>query len=116
MEKRNENDGHLPITEENKVMYWDLVVFALIGLFAGGVVRLFYKGRQPLKVVGTLVLGATGSVLGGMVSWLAWPPDPDDFHTGALLMSLLGAGLTLAVWPIAVYGRGTPVVKQNPVP
>jgi uncharacterized membrane protein YeaQ/YmgE (transglycosylase-associated protein family) len=95
-------------------MYWDLVVFALIGLLAGGVARLFYKGREPLRILGSLVLGATGSVVGGLLSLTAWPPEADDIHFGALLTSLLGAGLALVVWPIVVYGRAKSAVKQDP--
>jgi uncharacterized membrane protein YeaQ/YmgE (transglycosylase-associated protein family) len=95
-------------------MYWDLVVFAFIGLLAGGVARLFYKGREPLKILGSLALGAAGSVLGGLSSLIVWPPDADDIHFGALLTSLIGAGLALAVWPIVVYGRARSAVKRNP--
>jgi uncharacterized membrane protein YeaQ/YmgE (transglycosylase-associated protein family) len=94
-------------------MYWDLVVFALIGLLAGGVARLFYKGREPLKILGSLALGATGSVLGGLLSLIAWPPDADDIHFGALLMSLFAAGVALVVWPIVAFGRAKSAVKQR---
>jgi len=86
-------------------MSWDLVVFALIGIFAGGAARLFYPGRQPMKILGTLVLGTTGGLLGGLLSWTIWPAAAGDIHTGALLLSLLGTMLALVLWPSVVYAR-----------
>lgn len=86
-------------------MSWNLIVFALIGLFAGGAARLFYPGRQPMKILGTLVLGIAGGLLGGLLSWSIWPAEAGDIHTGALLLSLFGALLALVLWPGVVYVR-----------
>ncbi len=86
-------------------MLWNLVVFALIGLFAGGAARLFYPGRQPMRILGTLVLGMAGSLLGGMLSWTWWPMVEGDFHSSALLSSLLGAVLVLVLWAAVAYKR-----------
>jgi uncharacterized membrane protein YeaQ/YmgE (transglycosylase-associated protein family) len=86
-------------------MSWNLVVFALIGVFAGGAARLFYPGREPMKILGTLVLGLAGALLGGLLSWTIWPAAAGDIHTVALLLSLLGALLALVLWPIVVYAR-----------
>jgi uncharacterized membrane protein YeaQ/YmgE (transglycosylase-associated protein family) len=86
-------------------MLWNLVVFAVIGLFTGGAARLFYPGRQPLRILGTLVLGITGSLLGGLLSWMFWPVVEGDINYGALLMSYIGAVLVLVVWAGWAYGR-----------
>jgi len=83
----------------------DLVIFALIGLFAGGAARLFYPGRQPTRILGTLVLGAVGAVLAGMLSWAIWPVLEGEIQSRALLMSLLGAVLVLVAWPGVAYAR-----------
>jgi len=86
-------------------MLWNLVVFALIGLFAGGAARLFYPGRQPMRILGTLALGTAGAMLGGLLSWAMWPAVEGDIHTGALLMSLLGAAVLLVSWAVWAYAR-----------
>jgi uncharacterized membrane protein YeaQ/YmgE (transglycosylase-associated protein family) len=85
-------------------MSWDLVVFALIGIFAGGAARLFYPGRRLMHILGTMVLGTAGALLGGLLSWSIWPAA-GDIHTSALLLSLLGALLALVLWPGTVYVR-----------
>jgi uncharacterized membrane protein YeaQ/YmgE (transglycosylase-associated protein family) len=86
-------------------MVSDLVIFALIGLFAGGAARLFYPGRQPMKILGTLVLGMVGSVLAGLLSWAVWPAVEGEIQSRALLVSFLGAVLVLVSWAGWAYGR-----------
>jgi uncharacterized membrane protein YeaQ/YmgE (transglycosylase-associated protein family) len=83
----------------------DLSVFALIGLLTGAAARLWYPGREPLKVLGTLLLGMAGSLAGGMVSWAFWPAVEGQLASGALLTSFLGAVLVLVASAFVVYGR-----------
>jgi uncharacterized membrane protein YeaQ/YmgE (transglycosylase-associated protein family) len=86
-------------------MWWNLAIFALIGLLAGAAVRVFYANREPMRIVGTLVLATVGSLLGGMMSWAFWTEVDGQFSFGALVMSLLGAVVVLAVWPSVAYAR-----------
>jgi uncharacterized membrane protein YeaQ/YmgE (transglycosylase-associated protein family) len=95
----------LPTAEEEKNMFWNLVVFALIGLFAGAAARLFYPGRQPSRILGTMVLGMVGSLLGGLLSWSIWSEVDWQFSSGALLMSFLGAVLLLVAYASVSYAR-----------
>ncbi len=83
----------------------DLVVFALIGLFAGAAARLWYPGREPLKILGTMLIGMAGSLLGGLISWAVWTSVDGQLHAGALLTSLLGAVVLLAGWAALAYAR-----------
>jgi len=88
----------------------NLVIFALIGLFVGGAARLFYVGRQPAQVLGTLAIGMVGSVLAGLLSWAFWPAVDGEVQSWALLMSLLGAVGVLvsrAGWSYARSVSGT---------
>lgn len=87
----------------------DLFVFAVIGLLAGAAARVWYPGREPLRVVGTMLVGMTGSLLGGLLSWAVWPDE--QLHAGALLMSLLGGVLVIAVWAFVAYARGNRVPR-----
>lgn len=84
---------------------WNLLVFAVIGLLAGTAARLFYPGRQPMRIVGTLVLGILGALVGGMISWSTWPMVDGQFETGNLLVSLLGALTVIILWTGVSYAR-----------
>jgi uncharacterized membrane protein YeaQ/YmgE (transglycosylase-associated protein family) len=84
---------------------WNLLVFALIGLLAGSAARMLYPGRQPMRVLGTLVLGMAGALAGGIFSWTYWPQVEGQFHTGNLLTSVLGAVVVIALWAGVAYGR-----------
>lgn len=84
---------------------WNLLVFAVIGLLAGTAARLFYPGRQPVRILGTLLLGLAGAVAGGMISWLFWPVAEGGFHVGNVLLSLLGAMIVIVLWSGWAYAR-----------
>jgi len=85
---------------------WNLVVFAAIGLLAGAAARMLYPGRQPIRILSTLVLGALGGVIGGMISWAGWPEVDDQFQTGNLIWSIFGALAAILTWQIVTYARG----------
>jgi uncharacterized membrane protein YeaQ/YmgE (transglycosylase-associated protein family) len=83
---------------------WNVLVFALIGLFVGTAARMFYRGREPRQVMETLGLGLAGGIIGGLFSWIFWPFVEGQFQSGNLLLSILGAMLTLGVWTgVAAY-------------
>jgi uncharacterized membrane protein YeaQ/YmgE (transglycosylase-associated protein family) len=96
-----------------KNVYENLVVFGLIGLFAGGTARLFHPDRQPTGVLLTLLQGMVGSMLGGLLSRQYWPEAEGRFASGALLMSLLGAVVFLVFWPGLAYVRGLAAPKDS---
>jgi uncharacterized membrane protein YeaQ/YmgE (transglycosylase-associated protein family) len=85
---------------------WDLLVFALTGLLTGAAARIWYPGREPMQVLGTMLLGMTGAVLGGLLSWAIWPNLDGQLHAGALLTSLFGAALAVLGSACWVYFRG----------
>jgi uncharacterized membrane protein YeaQ/YmgE (transglycosylase-associated protein family) len=84
---------------------WNLLVFALLGLLAGAAARLLYPGRQPLRILGTIVLGILGGLAGGMLSWMNWPEVEGQFQSGNLLGAILGAMLVIVVWASVTYAR-----------
>lgn len=83
----------------------NLVIFALIGLLAGTAGRLFYPGRQPMRIMGTLVLGSVGALAGGMISWFYWPMVEGQFQTGNLVMSVVGAMIAIVLGAGALPGK-----------
>lgn len=82
------------------------LVFAVIGLLAGGSARLLFPGRRPTRVLGTMLIGMIGAVIGGAMSWGLWPAVDGEFHSGNLLLSVLGAAIVIALWSGVAYVRG----------
>jgi uncharacterized membrane protein YeaQ/YmgE (transglycosylase-associated protein family) len=84
---------------------WSLLVFAVIGLLTGGAARLLYPGRRSLQILITLSIGIVGAIAGGMISRAWWPGEDGEFHTGNLMLSMLGAVLVIMVWAALAYKR-----------
>jgi uncharacterized membrane protein YeaQ/YmgE (transglycosylase-associated protein family) len=84
----------------------NLVVFAVIGLLAGAAARMLFPGRQPMRILSTLALGAIGGLIGGMISWSGWPEVDNQFQAGNLIVSILGAFAAILAWQILSYARG----------
>jgi uncharacterized membrane protein YeaQ/YmgE (transglycosylase-associated protein family) len=97
-------------------MLWDLPVFALIGLLAGAAARMFYPGRQPMRILGTVALGTVGGLIGGMISWACWPEVDGQFQSGNLVMSIFGAVLVIAAWAGVSYGAENRRARLIPFP
>ncbi len=45
-----------------------ILAFLVVGIIAGALARLLVPGRDPMGVLGTLVLGLAGSLLGGFLA------------------------------------------------
>lgn len=82
----------------------DVIVWLIVGLIAGALARLLVPGRDPMGVLGTLVLGLVGSVIGGLVGNLLAGGD-QTFTPAGLIGSILGAVLALVVYRAAVTRR-----------
>jgi uncharacterized membrane protein YeaQ/YmgE (transglycosylase-associated protein family) len=84
---------------------WNLLVFVVIGLLAGTAARMFYPRRQPVQVLGTLMLGIVGALAGGLISWTYWPPVEGQFQSGNLILSILGALIVIVFGAAVAYAR-----------
>lgn len=84
---------------------WNVLVFALIGLLAGTAARVFYSGRQPTRILGTIILGMAGALAGGLFSWIYWPAVDGQFQSGNLVLSILGAMIAIMSWAGVAYAR-----------
>jgi uncharacterized membrane protein YeaQ/YmgE (transglycosylase-associated protein family) len=91
----------------------NILVFAVIGLFVGAAARLLYPGRQPMRILGTMLLGMVGALGGGMISWSAWPLEEGQFHSGNLLVAILGAGIVIAFGSVVSYARSVSGVRKS---
>jgi uncharacterized membrane protein YeaQ/YmgE (transglycosylase-associated protein family) len=93
---------------------WNLLVFVVIGLLAGTAARMFYPGRQPMQILGTLVLGIVGALAGGLISWIYWPAVAGQFQSGNLILSVLGALIAIVLWASVAYARSRSGYRNTP--
>jgi uncharacterized membrane protein YeaQ/YmgE (transglycosylase-associated protein family) len=74
-----------------------IVWLLIIGLVAGALARLLVPGRDPMGIVGTIVLGVVGSLVGGFLGNLLFGHKFDLSFAG-LLGSIIGAIIVLLIW------------------
>jgi len=80
----NENMLHL---------IWYLFVGFLVGCVAKALMHMH------LSITWTVVLGIVGSIIGGAVTHLFYPPSAGGkFHLGGLIVSIIGEILVLYIW------------------
>ena len=70
-----------------------IIVLVIVGLIAGAVARLLVPGRDPIGLIGTIVLGIVGSFVGGFLQNLIQYHNVSihSFHLVGILGSIIGA-------------------------
>ena len=79
----------------------EIIGFLILGLIAGLIARLLVPGRDPMGLLGTVVLGCVGALLGGFLANALF----DDKSIG-LFGAVIGAVIALLVYRAAVGSRG----------
>ena len=89
-------------------MFAFIVVLIVVGLIAGLLARLLVPGRDPIGILGTIVLGIVGSFVGGFIWNLAeyHKVAPNKFHTVGIIGSVLGAIVVLLLIRVLGLERG----------
>ncbi len=85
-----------------------IIVLVIIGLIAGAVARLLVPGRDPIGVLGTILLGVVGSLIGGFVANLVeyHTLSVHQFHFTGILWSIVGAVILLVLLRVSGMERG----------
>jgi len=85
-----------------------IIILILVGLVAGAVARLVVPGRDPMGILGTIVLGIVGSFVGGFIWNLIQYHRlaPHKFHMAGIIGSILGAILVLILLRMTRMERG----------
>lgn len=83
----------------------NFLVFAVIGMLTGAAARLLYPHRRATHILTTMLVGMLGALLGGMISWRWWSAGAGEFHTGNLILSVLGAMTVIVLWASIAYTR-----------
>jgi uncharacterized membrane protein YeaQ/YmgE (transglycosylase-associated protein family) len=74
-----------------------LIWYVFVGFLVGCVAKALM--HTHLSITWTVVLGIVGSIIGGAVTHLFYPPSTGGkFHLGGLIVSIIGAMLVLYVW------------------
>jgi uncharacterized membrane protein YeaQ/YmgE (transglycosylase-associated protein family) len=85
-----------------------IIILILVGLLAGAVARLVVPGRDPMGILGTILLGVVGSFVGGFIWNLIQYHRlaPHKFHLAGILGSILGAILVLVILRLTGMEKG----------
>ena len=87
-----------------------ILTLIIVGAIAGFIARAVVPGRDPMGVVGTIVLGIVGSFVGGFLGYLLFGRDANEgaLQPSGIIGSILGAIVALLVYR-AVSRRGARV-------
>src|SRR3954471_23547477 len=87
-----------------------IIMLIIVGAIAGFVARAVVPGRDPMGVVGTIVLGIVGSFVGGFLGYLLFHKDAAQgaLQPSGIIGSILGAIVALLIYR-AVSHRGARV-------
>jgi uncharacterized membrane protein YeaQ/YmgE (transglycosylase-associated protein family) len=74
-----------------------IIVLLIVGLIVGAIARLLMPGRDPIGLLGTIVLGIAGSFVGGFLQNLVeyHSLSVHVFHPVGLIGSVIGAWVLL---------------------
>ena len=83
-----------------------ILYLVLIGIVAGYLARLLVPGPDPMGFVGTVLLGITGSFIGGFLGYVLFDKDFGEgaIQVSGIIGSLIGAVIALLIWR-ALGGR-----------
>lgn len=90
-----------------------IIVMLFLGLVAGAVARLVLPGRDPIGILGTILVGVGGSFVGGFLGYVLFHKDIGEgaLQPSGIIGSIIGAILVLAAWR-AIHGR-SPVRRDT---
>src|SRR4051794_11961017 len=87
-----------------------IIMLIIVGAIAGFIARAVVPGRDPMGVVGTIVLGIVGSFVGGFLGYLLFHKDAAQgaLQPSGIIGSILGAIVALLIYR-ATARRGSRV-------
>jgi uncharacterized membrane protein YeaQ/YmgE (transglycosylase-associated protein family) len=85
-----------------------IIVLLVVGLIAGAIARLLVPGRDPIGLLGTIVLGVVGSFIGGFLENLVQyrTLSIHNFHPTGIIGSIIGALVLLLLLRLSGHERG----------
>ena len=85
-----------------------IIVLVIVGLIAGAVARLLLPGRDPIGLLGTIVVGVIGSFVGGFLQNLIFyhTLSIHRLHPAGIIGSIIGAFIVLLLLRMSGHERG----------
>ena len=85
-----------------------IVILIIVGLIAGLIARLLVPGRDPIGILGTILLGIAGSFVGGFLQRLLFHHSLEvrHFHADGIIGSIIGAIVLLLILRVTGLERG----------
>jgi uncharacterized membrane protein YeaQ/YmgE (transglycosylase-associated protein family) len=82
------------------IMIGFILWLLVVGLIAGFVARLLVPGRDPMGILGTIVLGVVGSFIGGFLGYVLFGKDLDEgaLQASGIVGSIIGAVIALLIY------------------
>jgi uncharacterized membrane protein YeaQ/YmgE (transglycosylase-associated protein family) len=84
----------------------EILIYILVGLVVGVLARLLMPGRDPIGILGTIIVGVIGAIVGGYL-WRAVFGNTEDVEW---IGSILVAMALLWIYRRMTIGRGRGVV------
>jgi uncharacterized membrane protein YeaQ/YmgE (transglycosylase-associated protein family) len=77
-----------------------ILLFLLLGIVAGAVARLLVPGRDPMGLLGTMILGIVGSFVGGFLANMLMERGNETnlLDPAGLIGSIIGAVIALVAY------------------
>jgi uncharacterized membrane protein YeaQ/YmgE (transglycosylase-associated protein family) len=77
-----------------------IIWMLIVGAIAGYVARLLVPGRDPMGLVGTILLGIVGSFIGGFLGYVLFDKDFDEgaLQASGVIGSIIGAVIALLIY------------------
>ena len=75
-----------------------IIGFIIVALVAGLLARLLVPGRDPLSIPATILLGAIGSFVGGVLGVVLTNKTFGDFSASGIFGSIIGAIIALLLY------------------
>ena len=87
-----------------------IITLIIVGAIAGFIARAVVPGRDPMGVVGTIVLGIVGSFVGGFLGYLLFHKDASQgaLQPSGIIGAILGSIVALLIYR-ATARRGSRV-------
>jgi uncharacterized membrane protein YeaQ/YmgE (transglycosylase-associated protein family) len=77
-----------------------IITLIVVGLVAGALARLLVPGKDPIGIVGTIVVGIIGSFVGGFLGYVLFNKDLNQgaLQPSGIIGSIIGAVLVLLIY------------------